>query len=68
MEIGPSVLIEYADSIAASVKDDSRSRLILSGILDEQYAAVKESFEAAGFAELSNVLIAEWRSGVFGRG
>jgi len=59
------VLIEYADSIAASLSDGSRSRLILSGILDSQYEGVKKRFEKAGFSELRNLLIEEWRSGVF---
>lgn len=61
------VLIQFAETIAASVKDGSRSRLILSGILATQYKTVKERFEKAGLVELRNVLIEEWRSGVFGR-
>lgn len=59
------ILIEYADSIAGSVVKAESSRLILSGILDSQYDAVKECFEKAGMKELRNILIEEWRSGVF---
>ena len=61
------VLVEYSASIAASVVDDRCSRLVLSGILDSQYAEVKQCFEKEGFAEVRNVLIDEWRSGVFAR-
>lgn len=60
-----SVLIQFAPTIAASVRQGSESRLVLSGILDTQYTAVKECFEALGFVELRNILIEEWRSGVF---
>jgi ribosomal protein L11 methyltransferase len=63
--LAPTV-IQFAESIIASVKDDSRSRLILSGILDSQYNGVKECFEKLGLRELRNLLIEEWRSGVFG--
>ena len=62
-----SVLIQFAESIAASVAPGPASRLVLSGILDQQYSGVKASFEKQGFKELSNILIEEWRSGVFGR-
>ena len=61
-----SILVQYADSIAGSLIKDESSRLILSGILDSQYDSVKERFEKAGLKELSNMLIEEWRSGVFG--
>jgi len=61
-----SVLIQFAPSVAASVADGPGSRLVLSGILDTQYNRVKESFEKLGFVELRNLLIEEWRSGVFG--
>jgi ribosomal protein L11 methyltransferase len=62
-----SVLIQFAPSIAASVAEGPESRLVLSGILDTQYNGVKECFEKLGFIELRNILIEEWRSGVFGR-
>ena len=41
--------------------------LILSGILDTQYAAVRAAYEAQGFAEVRSLLIGEWRSGLFAR-
>jgi len=62
-----SVLIQFAPSIVASVAEGPGGRLVLSGILDSQYKGVKECFEKLGFTELRNILIEEWRSGVFGR-
>jgi len=41
--------------------------LILSGILDTQYAAVRAAYEAQGFVEEHSLLIGEWRSGLFVR-
>ncbi len=57
------VLIECAGPIAASIAPGGW--LVLSGILDSQYAAVRERFEHEGFAEVRTVLIDEWRSGCF---
>ena len=62
------VLIEFRGSIAASVESHAEARLILSGILDSQYAEVRRSFESVGFVEMRNLLVEEWRSGVFARG
>lgn len=62
------ILIQYADSIVGSLQNERSSRLIVSGILDAQYAAVKARFESAGLKEINNLLIEEWRSGVFGIG
>ena len=42
-------------------------RLILSGILDEQYAEVCDAYTALGFVEISSRLIGEWRTGLFAR-
>jgi ribosomal protein L11 methyltransferase len=57
------VLIEFAGAIAASVAPGGR--LVLSGILDAQYAAVRERFEREGFTQVRSVLVEEWRSGDF---
>jgi ribosomal protein L11 methyltransferase len=59
------VLIDQADAIAAAVRPGGA--LILSGILDSQYAGVREVFTARGFSERENTLIDEWRSGFFQR-
>jgi ribosomal protein L11 methyltransferase len=59
------VLIQAAAAIAAAVRPGGA--LVISGILDSQYAAVRAAFEARGFSEQENVLIDEWRSGVMKR-
>jgi ribosomal protein L11 methyltransferase len=60
------VLIEYARQVACCVEDAGReASLVLSGILDTQYAAVKAAYEAQGFFERKSVLDGEWRTGLF---
>ena len=61
------VLIQQAAAIAAAVAPGSLNALILSGILDTQYADVREAYEARGFSEVRNLRIDEWRSGLFTR-
>lgn len=61
------VLIQFAPQVAGSVAEGGRSRLVLSGILDEQYAAVRTAYEAQGFEEAESLLIENWRSGLFRR-
>ena len=61
------VLIEHAARIAAAVKPGARGALILSGILDNQYAGVCAAFAAQGFDERESLLLDEWRSGCFSR-
>lgn len=62
------VLIEHARQVAGCVMDDGcGSALVLSGILDTQYPAVREAYGACGFVERRSVLDGEWRSGVFGK-
>ena len=61
------VLIQYAAIITMAVKSGDPGALILSGILDTQYAAVRAAFEAQGFAEQGSILIGEWRSGLLAR-
>ncbi|MEI6210726.1 MAG: 50S ribosomal protein L11 methyltransferase [bacterium] len=58
------VLIEHAGIIAASVQPGAQGALIVSGILDTQYAAVRAAFEAQGFQEVRSLLLGEWRSGL----
>jgi ribosomal protein L11 methylase PrmA len=41
--------------------------LILSGILCEQYDAVKAAFEAQGLVESDSIRIENWRTGLFKR-
>jgi ribosomal protein L11 methyltransferase len=55
------VLIQFAPQITASFT----SRLILSGILVEQYDAVKAAYEALGMIEVDSIRIENWRTGLF---
>lgn len=57
------VLVRFAREVGALVNPGGR--LILSGILDEQYEEVRAAYAALGFAEVSNRLIGEWRTGLF---
>ena len=59
------VLVRFAREVGALVNPGGR--LILSGILDEQYEEVRAAYAALGFAEVSNRLIGEWRTGLFAR-
>ena len=59
------VLVRFAREVGAFVNPGGR--LILSGILDEQYEEVRAAYAALGFAEVSNRLIGEWRTGLFSR-
>lgn len=60
------VLIEYARQVGGCVEDaGDEAALVLSGILDTQYAAVRAAYEAQGFFERTSVLDGEWRTGLF---
>ena len=59
------VLVRFAREVGALVNPGGR--LILSGILDEQYDEVCAAYAALGFTELSNRLIGEWRTGLFAK-
>ncbi len=59
------VLIEFAPQVAASLRPGGQSRLILSGILDTQYSAVRTAYEAQGLNEIDSILLENWRSGLF---
>ena len=55
------VLIQFAPQITASFT----SRLLLSGILVEQYDTVKAAYEALGMKEVESLRIENWRTGLF---
>ena len=59
------VLVRFAREVGVFVNPGGR--LILSGILDEQYGEVRDAYAALGFAEISSRLIGEWRTGIFSR-
>jgi ribosomal protein L11 methylase PrmA len=59
------VLIQFAPQIVGSLAKSEQARLILSGILCEQYDAVKAAFEAQGLVESDSIRIENWRTGLF---
>ena len=59
------VLIEFAGPVSRCVRRVPGNALILSGILDTQYADVRDAYRTLGFRERKNILIGEWRSGLF---
>jgi ribosomal protein L11 methyltransferase len=62
------VLLEHAENLISFLADDgSPAYLILSGILESQYAEVKTKFEALGLAETRTQKIDEWQTGCFCR-
>jgi ribosomal protein L11 methyltransferase len=61
------VLGAHAARVAATVRPVAGHALLLSGILDSQYAAVRAAYAAVGFWEERTLLIDEWRSGWFVR-
>ena len=62
--LGP-ILVRFASEIAPLAVVGGQ--LILSGILDEVYPEVKNAYAARGYAEVSNKLVGEWRTGLFER-
>ena len=60
-----SVLLGCVDQLLTHLAEGDDSRLILAGILTEQYPEIKSTFEAAGLEEVNSAQIDEWTSGVF---
>jgi len=58
------VLLANAERIAAAVSHPG-GYLLLSGILTEQYAGIRERYTALGFKEVDCITEAEWTSGCF---
>lgn len=59
------LLIAERDKLLSRVKADGT--LVLAGILNEQFAAVKRSFVDAGMKSVGERSVGEWRSGAFVR-
>lgn len=60
------VLLEQAERIMTFVDGrEGPGHLILSGILIEQYAAVRDRFTALGAKETGTLILQEWQSGCF---
>jgi ribosomal protein L11 methyltransferase len=54
------VLVSMVGRIGAMLAEDSHARIILSGILNEQYSYVASVFDAAGFEEVQVLSDHEW--------
>jgi ribosomal protein L11 methyltransferase len=61
------VLIEAAPRLVAALAPTAEARLILSGILHEQYPSIKQRFESLGLTQIDTIAIKEWTSGIFAR-
>lgn len=61
------ILLANAETLVDLLARTDASRLILSGILDQQYADVCRCFEALGLLEDRRVKLGEWTSGCFRR-
>ena len=61
-----TVLFAEAEKIISFlIADNELSYLILSGILNEQYAEIKEKYSALGLEESAKITHQEWTSGLF---
>jgi ribosomal protein L11 methyltransferase len=61
------ILIQWADRITVAVSRTPGSGLVLSGILEEQYEAVRSAYVARGFAEQESLILEGWKTGCFRR-
>jgi ribosomal protein L11 methyltransferase len=62
------ILVEYASIIESLVRPGNDSRLMLAGILTDEYGSVCKVFEDIGFRQIKSIEDDEWTSGLFGRG
>jgi len=60
-----SVLIDNVSIIVGSLKPGDCTRLVLSGILHEQFPKVQETFEYEGLVLVEHVKIDKWSTGLF---
>ncbi len=61
------ILVENAGRVAGAVAAGAAGRLVLSGILDSQYAAVKKAYRRHGFREVRALSLNGWTTGCFRR-
>ncbi len=59
------ILIQFAGPVSRCVRRVPGNALILSGILETQYDEVRDAYAALGLCERKNILIGEWKSGLF---
>lgn len=58
------VLIDYASSLVCYASREVHARLIVSGILNEQFEAVADAYRAHGFRVMREVVQGEWTTGL----
>jgi len=61
------ILIQWADRITAAVSRIPGSGLVLSGVLEEQYEAVRSAYVERGFEEQESLVLDGWKTGCFCR-
>ena len=61
------MLVAWSDRITAVVSPVAGSGLVLSGILEEQYEAVRSVYVARGFEEQESLILEGWKTGCFRR-
>lgn len=61
------LLLEHAETLLSCLEPEAEGFIILSGILREQYAAVRARFIGLGLEECGVRTLAEWTSGCFRR-
>ena len=61
------ILIRWADQISVAVSRTPGSGLVLSGILEKQYKAVRSAYVARGFKEQESLVLEGWKTGCFYR-
>ena len=59
------VLMDNVETIINSISRVEKARLVLSGILHEQFPKVKELFESQGLVLIEQVQIDKWSTGLF---
>lgn len=58
-------LVTWADRIAAAVSQIAGGGLVLSGIMAEQYEAVRSVYAARGLEERESIVLDKWQTGCF---
>ena len=61
------MFVAWSDRITAVVSQAAGSGLVLSGILEEQYEAVRSAYVARGFKEQESLVLEGWKTGCFCR-
>ena len=59
------VLMENVKKIVSALKSGEKSRLVLSGILHEQFSDILQTFEPEGLELVEHIKIDKWSTGLF---